>query len=1354
MKAIPLLLSVALASLLTATADAQFSDEHFCPLDTDPNPPAGASTPPPGAALRFPTSGSINALVVFVQHEDDTYEDCRDYSGIDPATQQPQYLPGSACAGPDRLDAQSFTDDPVTEWPLSQMPGWASTYLAPPGTSPSAYPDGSLSAYYDLASGGRFQVTGHVYPDLYIPDHDKDFYKNSAVASGFPNGMSMVSHEVLSHVAANPRGLSFPASQFDQWTIDGGVVDASKNVPDGKFDMIILAFRFNNLNALGFPAGPGATAVTSFGAYWGDHGFANNPISIGGLNVTDNLYSGSGIIAQGVGPRSVARNIAHEFGHRHFGYYHSIGSDVNGERNYKNTLSVMGATPLMMGASDRIKLGWLDVDTLDVSGFSKQAYSLGDYNLSDKALYIKDGPPAEGDLLIVSRTASNFWDRAPDGINGDGDLGDPWLRAEGVVAYRYNGNTSSGAEPFYSLDNTGTFLRQRAFAPIHFQGNEVPFTPGEALTPFSYFNFPLRGGGFNPNPANTRLGDRFALTNITATTTPQGDPGFSFTLWSDFLNAPDHDKTVPDNYSFGELSYAREDFWILEGRTAFGDLISLPSGSDLQLNAGAHASSAGDVVVGTGATLVQEDNSFVRPGAFSDLKVYGTLDSDRGRVFNNEIGGALDWDQPARIQFYNGHTVLPGRTLLTFPGQIVELDETTTFRLEGSYFTRYGGGSDAVFFEPLGSSQAYGFEVADGGELYFQAGRTEVSTGITVEAGGYVSAAQGAVAALGPDEGITFSGGNLSANGATFTASDPAQGWGGLRFIGPTGACTGTKPYSGLTNVLVEKVDGNAIYARDASVGIVGSTIDGSNISGNSGVYATGCASVNLFDDTTVRNFALNGVLSYGASQVTIRDAFIQDNGQAAVLAQNGALAYVASSEIARNARGFEASGASSVLRAHAGGTTPPAGQNNLVEESSDATLSAGGKGYVEAGLGQSSLSRYNNLDNDIGNDAYVADKSTAVAEYNYWGDACGPTSVTLGGALASFDGAPWLTGPPPALSTSLPCGSGSRTAGDKGVMNKGGSSLLRSGSDEVRAASLALEAGQLREAALLLRQAVLAADAGEGGYMVRQEAFAVLPALVRAALEHENQTAAGEALSAAQAFLAEHAAVGAPHRALALRASAAVALVSGQADEALAAAEALLALDDADHADAAHALRVGALLALGRAEDAVAAQEAAEVDVAGTEGVALVAAAGRDLVYALAGSADESLARELATKQQDKAAATPSTAESIEGAEAASRIGEETPAELALGSPYPNPTTAGLTLALALPTAAEVSVTVYDVLGRAALSAPARSLAAGRHTLQVDASVLAPGAYVARVVVAEQAGERRPFTRRLTVAR
>jgi hypothetical protein len=88
-------------------------------------------------------------------------------------------------------------------------------------------------------------------------------------------------------------------------------------------------------------------------------------------------------------------------------------------------------------------------------------------------------------------------------------------------------------------------------------------------------------------------------------------------------------------------------------------------------------------------------------------------------------------------------------------------------------------------------------------------------------------------------------------------------------------------------------------------------------------------------------------------------------------------------------------------------------------------------------------------------------------------------------------------------------------------------------------------------------------------------------------------------------------------------------------------------------------------------------------------------------------------------------------------------------PEDFALGASYPNPVRTQATIRYALPEAAHVTLTVYDVMGREVKRLVQSAKAAGFHETQVDASTLPSGTYLYRL----RAG---PFTQtqRMVVVR
>ena len=90
-----------------------------------------------------------------------------------------------------------------------------------------------------------------------------------------------------------------------------------------------------------------------------------------------------------------------------------------------------------------------------------------------------------------------------------------------------------------------------------------------------------------------------------------------------------------------------------------------------------------------------------------------------------------------------------------------------------------------------------------------------------------------------------------------------------------------------------------------------------------------------------------------------------------------------------------------------------------------------------------------------------------------------------------------------------------------------------------------------------------------------------------------------------------------------------------------------------------------------------------------------------------------------------------------------------DAPRAFALAAPAPNPTTGDARVAFDVPTASDVSVVLYDLLGRRVATLAEGQMTAGRHEARLNAGALAPGVYVVRM----QAGTFQA-TRRMTVVR
>jgi len=83
-------------------------------------------------------------------------------------------------------------------------------------------------------------------------------------------------------------------------------------------------------------------------------------------------------------------------------------------------------------------------------------------------------------------------------------------------------------------------------------------------------------------------------------------------------------------------------------------------------------------------------------------------------------------------------------------------------------------------------------------------------------------------------------------------------------------------------------------------------------------------------------------------------------------------------------------------------------------------------------------------------------------------------------------------------------------------------------------------------------------------------------------------------------------------------------------------------------------------------------------------------------------------------------------------------------PDEFRLGANYPNPFRASTEVRFGLPEAAEVSLEVYDMLGRRVAVLASERMEAGFHRARLDGSRLSSGVYVYRLVAGDFAETKR----------
>lgn len=504
----------------------------------------------------FPYTGTVNALIVLVQTQEDTFEHCAELTGYDESG-VPVFNPVTyaRCAErPGRRDQwmagglQSWTDDPRTEWPVHLprvdrhrrlLPYWAqgSRLIDPPRSEQVT--QGSLTDVYQTFSKGAFALRGYVYPYVYVHDAPESAYHNNPAP--FPNSVVKMAHEVISFVQTHPADLPLnDATLWDTYTNGQG----ENRKPDGVFDMIILVYRFNSFRQIIQGSG-----ISSFGTSDGSDGFEAAPLQIGTLNVQEGYPNGSGVIAHGTSLKEAERVIVHEIGHRYYGGHTNSAFDVMGYGSYH-----------FYGAGNRLALGWAKEEVLDLQQIMHQpnaqkAVTLGDLS-SGKVLRVIQGKRACGDLMIEARTWTNVWDMPPDGRWDDGDGGDTYLSQEGLYLHKAGG-TNCGGDPSSSLEQTGLQVHHKR---LFVAGGKTPlqrigFTTGDILTPLTPFPFPFH--------QNAEVDGQIALTNIR-----KAGRSFRFVVHGGYLDQPKSaTKSLGRAYTFNSDALARSESlrWRLRG---------------------------------------------------------------------------------------------------------------------------------------------------------------------------------------------------------------------------------------------------------------------------------------------------------------------------------------------------------------------------------------------------------------------------------------------------------------------------------------------------------------------------------------------------------------------------------------------------------------------------------------------------------------------------------------------------------------------------------------------------------------------------------------------------------------------
>lgn len=534
-----------------------------------------------GAALNYPATGTHNALIVFVQSKDDIYKDCRQFTGYNPSTGQPNFSSNGVtyndCAPNGNLNPdswqiggyQSWDSDPVSEWPadlpnegsdpthMRQLPAWARNGFIDSINSTTITPN-SLTEYYNQMSNGRFLLRGQVWPHTYVMNQNAAWYHSNATNG--EDAQVLMSREIISYINSNPEGINFNDPAWDRYRNGFG----TNFTPDNRFDMIIIVFRYGNIRLI-----VGENNVVTLGGLVSNAGknitdpsnaFFRNPLKLGNYDVIGAVEGGSGVYLQAQTKTKAFKTIAHEIGHVQFGRYHTDEAFL-GNVAYDHFSIMNGTHDLSFTAQDRIKLGWANVQYVGINTISNaQTFSLEDASTvntsTSDVIWIRNGSTNGcGDIVIESRLRSTILDRKPgQGSVEDGDGADYHLPDEGLYIYKASDGSSvcgSSVWGFSSMPNGGIGRVKRG--PGVLNKRHGGYIPGDVYSPFSVATHDFH---------TSSLDQKVAITDIVRS----GD-NFTFKVWKDFLNDPNTGKYVSTFYNFGNspANIGRNNNWAING---------------------------------------------------------------------------------------------------------------------------------------------------------------------------------------------------------------------------------------------------------------------------------------------------------------------------------------------------------------------------------------------------------------------------------------------------------------------------------------------------------------------------------------------------------------------------------------------------------------------------------------------------------------------------------------------------------------------------------------------------------------------------------------------------------------------
>ena len=626
---------------------------------------------------------------------------------------------------------------------------------------------------------------------------------------------------------------------------------------------------------------------------------------------------------------------------------------------------------------------------------------------------------------------------------------------------------------------------------------------------------------------------------------------------------------------------------------------------------------------------------------------------------------------------------------------------------------------------------------------------------------------------------------NFSATGMTFTASEPAWGWSGIRFTpGAVGTLSGVT-VSGARSVIPDGTAARYLYppvsgvtADNATVTITGNSLvtggpsengfgassgpPAGTVIGANGVAAHGPAARMVVEGQSIirGNGGYGAVATDGASKdgsapaviLHVRDEFtsIRENSYGGVLSAGGGTWLLVNdyANVDRN----DGPGARALYGARVYVYSAAGGSNTSVSFN-EGGLDAYQEGFVQARAcpEESYAARPNVIEGNTPDrqffDARSLDYGTVAARATYWGPnrtlhTGAPTDLILiQDQSSTIDATLLLDSPNAPVPNCAP-------AASRGVGSASKQSVAALGARaSVAVVALVFEARTVASFGDVAGALAMLADAEP---LIESEDDR--GAIFAATADLLTEARPAEAVAALEAT----AAGGGPERLWAQRALVVARSASGRAAEANALALALI--DEPAHAAFGHRTRVGWAVGDANEAEALARLSAfgaatSETDTLGAEAlassVALVAAAFPEAdLSGIAGiPPGRGPAGRSAGSDSDAARSDPALLKDAErGAEAALADGVEV---------YPNPVphAASVRVSVSEP-ASDAAVVVYDALGRRVAVLHDGPLAAGAHGLAFEASALPAGVYVVHVRVTPEGGGTWTEVRRVTVAR